>query len=94
MAVVILFFLFFHHLAHAFPPVIVGDVDEVDACWQAADVDLQRLALARGGGHALAEGVEHHSGSQVLACDGDEAAGGVGMEGGESGGFVFHNVLA
>ena len=32
--------LLLHHFAYAFPPVLVGDVDEVDAGGQAADVHL------------------------------------------------------
>ena len=31
--------LFLHHLSHALAPFAVGDVDEVDSCWQAADVE-------------------------------------------------------
>ena len=84
---------FLHHLAHALPSLAVGDVDEVDAGGQVGDVDVQRLAFARGRGHLLPERVEHHSGFQVLSHNSDLACGGVGMESGESGGFIFHNVL-
>lgn len=32
-------FSLFHHLPHALPSLLIGDVDEVDSCWQAADVE-------------------------------------------------------
>ena len=51
------------------------------------------LALARGGGYLLTEDVEHFGGFQVLAGDGDEASGGVGMESGEGGNTIFINII-
>ena len=84
---------FFHHFLHTLPSFLVGDVDEVDANGQFGEVDLHRLAFAPCDGHFLANGVEHFGRFQVLARDGDEARGGVGMESGEGGNTIFINII-
>ena len=83
------FRLFLHHLPHAFSPFCVGDVDEIDACWQTVEVDLQAFTLARDGGYTLAKRIDDFRRFQVLAHDGDLASGGVRVEGGEGIGDVF-----
>ena len=75
--------LFLHHLPHALAPFIVSDVDEVDACGQRSHVDAELVALALHAEHLLPEHVEHFGLPEVLACDGYEACGGVGVDGGE-----------
>ena len=81
--------LLLYHLAHTFPPFLVGDADEIDACRQFGDVDLQGFALALHRGHALTEGVEDFDGFQVLARDSKSTAGGIRVKGGESCGLIF-----
>ena len=54
--------LFLHHLLHAFSAFAVDDVDEVDACWQIADVHRELFALAFDHGNTLAESVDDFSG--------------------------------
>jgi len=80
--------LFLHHLPHALAPFLVSDVDEVDACGQRSHVDAELVALALHAEHLLPEHVEHFSLPEVLACDGDEACGGVGVDAGEGVGIV------
>ena len=85
--------LFLHHLPHAPAPFLVGDVEEVDACGQRSHVDAELVALALHAEHLLPEHVEHFGLLQVVASDGYEACGGVGMEVGEDGrNFVFYYV--
>ena len=86
---------FLHHLLHALPPVLVGDVDHVDACRQGTDVHQNPFSFAFGRGHTLPEGVEHFSLLEVFARDGDKAGGGVGVEGAESLGRIlfFHRIV-
>ena len=71
---------FFHHFLHTLPSFLVGDVDEVDARRKAIEIHSEAFAFARGGDYTLPEGIEHFCGLQVLARDGDKAAGGVGMD--------------
>ena len=83
-----LYLLLSHHLPHTLAPFIVGDIDEVDACGQRGHVDAELVALALHAEHLLPEHVEHFGLPQVLACDGDEACGGVGVDCGEGVGYI------
>ena len=71
--------LFFQYLADELASVYVGEAYEVDSLWQIGDVDVQRFAFARCGGHALSHIVEDFGLFKVFTCDGDEAVGGVGV---------------
>ena len=82
-----LYLLLSHHLPHALVPFLVGDVDEVDACGQCSYVDAELVALALHAEHLLPEHVEHFCLPEVLACDGDEACGGVRRW---QSGYCFH----
>ena len=81
--------LFFYYLAHTSPSFLIGDADEIDPRGQVGDVDVQRLALALRCGHLLPERVEDFGLREVFSRDGDKAVGGVGVKGGEGGGFVI-----
>ena len=75
------FLLFLHHLPYAFPSLTVGDVDEIDASRQVANVHRDLLALAFDRGHALAEGVDDSGGFQFFASNDDLTRGRVGVDG-------------
>lgn len=73
--------LFLHHLLHAPFPFGIGNLDEVNAAWQACHVDLQRVAVAADADDMLPKHVDHLGSAKALAHDGDLAVGGVGRKG-------------
>ena len=78
---------FLHHLANTLLPAFVGDGDEVNARWHGSEVYRERVALGLRRGHALAKHVDDFGLLQSVARDGDDARGGIGMDGGK--GFIL-----
>lgn len=85
--------LLLQYLMHALSAFLIGNSDEVDACGKRSHIDMEFVVLALHAKYLLPEHVDHLSLPQVLACDGDKAIGGVGMDGGESGGSFFFNTF-
>ena len=82
-----------HHFFHAAFALLVGDVDEIDACGVVAKVESDTFTIGLSDVNRPPEGVMDFYEAEVRACDGEGAVGGVRMDGGESCGFIFINSI-